>query len=173
MIRATLYATGATDATLLEHLAAFNKTWDDLIDRTPGGRFLTVGEKPQPGDQSIRYYLIPGSNLAIRTWNGNMESSKQFCLDFFDVNQQVAVNTPHGYTLWSCSCLSHRRPEEQLISWEKAFGIETICAGEEKYSILEGAFLALDRPDMDPFYFQIPFRPFVVAPGWAQPQATI
>ncbi|KAF8447800.1 hypothetical protein L210DRAFT_911995 [Boletus edulis BED1] len=173
MIRALLYATGATDATLFEHLAAFNKTWDDLINRVPGGRFLTLGEKPQPGDKSIRYYLIPGSNLAIRIWNGNMEESKQFCLDFFDVNQDIAVNTPHGHVLWNCSCLSQQRPEEQLVSWEKAFQIEIIHPGEERYSVLEGAFLVLTRLDMDPFYFQIPFRPFVAAPGFAQPQATI
>ncbi|KAF8138841.1 hypothetical protein EV363DRAFT_1208731, partial [Boletus edulis] len=50
----------------------------------------------------------------------------------------------HGYKLWNCSCLSRRRTEEQLVSWEKAYGIETIRAGEEKYSVLEGAFLAVD-----------------------------
>ena len=42
-IRAILYAHGATEATLLDHLERFNNVWDGVFAQFPNGRLPTLG----------------------------------------------------------------------------------------------------------------------------------
>ncbi|KAL4071333.1 hypothetical protein V8B97DRAFT_2007299 [Scleroderma yunnanense] len=72
-IKAALYAAGATDDTLLEHLEILNKKWDEVLVQVSNGRLPLLGEKPRLDDNDVLYCRIPNSNLAIRVWAGGME----------------------------------------------------------------------------------------------------
>lgn len=174
-LRASLFAMGATEDTLYEYLDKVNKQWDEIINRQPGGQLHAIGVrdylsffymvlinlhqfKPTADDTSVRYFTIPNSRLAIRIWSGGMERYKQYCLDFFDVDERVAVNAPDDFVIAYYSASGVVTPETRLMSWERAWKIEQPRAGQEKYSVFEGARLMLIRPGNEPFYLQLPTR---------------
>lgn len=99
-----------------------------------------------------------------------MQKYAQYCLDFFDVNKRIPVNTPDGYKIYYLQYLGQH--EEQLVPWEIAMKVERVDEGQEKYSVQEGSQLVLTRPDKDPYLFEIPHR-LRSTTGFAQPQATI
>ncbi|EIW75278.1 hypothetical protein CONPUDRAFT_85524 [Coniophora puteana RWD-64-598 SS2] len=113
---------------------------------------------------------LPGSEpLVIRLFDGDMESFGQFCLDFYNVETKTAVNTPSGWVI-------NVTPEAgsmamlcsgALNSWERNHGMSQgqIPAGEERFSIVEGAVCQLERPGMDTLWFEIPKRTRQLPPG--------
>ena len=158
-----MYARGATDDTLLEHLEIFGQYQD--------GKLPTLGvctvynivdyanindlqEKPQTDDADVLYCRIPDSRvLAIRIWSDGMEQYGLYCFDFFDVVERTAMNTPNGHAHLGMFAFS-----KELVSWETAVGLDRIPAGTEKYSTPEGSRLVLSRPGKMPYYFEIPPR---------------
>lgn len=102
-----------------------------------------------------------------------MQQYGQYCLDFFDIGQHSAVNTPNDYRMWYIPYLGQLSYGEQLVSWEAAMKVETIPKGEERYSVQEGSRLVLIHSCADPYFFEIPCRPSAVRMVFAQPQAAI
>ena len=102
-----------------------------------------------------------------------MEQYGLYCLDFFDVDERIPVNTPNGYMI-----LSYFHPDastfsRKLVSWETAAGVDRISPGREKYSITKGLQLMLSHPGKMPFYFEIPHRHSVHGVVFVQPQTSV
>ncbi|KIO11332.1 hypothetical protein M404DRAFT_995008, partial [Pisolithus tinctorius Marx 270] len=149
---------GASDATPLKYNDMLNKKWDDIFSRAPNGRLPTLGAKPLPHDKSVQYYPIRNSPLVIRIWDGGMEQYGQYCLDFFDPVNDIAVNAPDDYKIWHNPYHGQFTYGEQLVSWEAAMHVTKVPAGEEKYGVQEGSSLVLTRSNATPLSFQIPCR---------------
>ncbi|KIO00702.1 hypothetical protein M404DRAFT_1003715 [Pisolithus tinctorius Marx 270] len=165
---------GASDATLLKYNDMLNKKWDVILSRAPNGRLPTLGAKPLPNDKSIQHYPIPNSPLVIRIWDSGMEQYGQYCFDFFDLVNDIAVNAPDDYKIWHIPYPGQLTYGEHLVSWEAAMHVTTVPVGEEKYSAQEGSWLVLTRSNATPLGFQIPFRPrSMVRMDFAEPHAAI
>ena len=123
-------------------------------------------------DTDVLYCRIPDSILAIRIWSGGMERHRQYCFDFFDVVERVAMNTPYGYVISSYPTPGVFAHPGVQKSWEIAWGWDRdrIPAGTEKYCAIEGSRFVLTRPDKMPYYFEIPRRPSGDGLVFAQPQ---
>ncbi|KAL4079249.1 hypothetical protein J3A83DRAFT_4085557, partial [Scleroderma citrinum] len=124
-------------------------------------------------DNGILYCRIPNSNLAIRIWAGGLERYGLYCFDFFDVVERVPVNTPDGYVISYCPHPGVYSFKGKLVSWETAMKVDRVPAGMEKYSAPEGSRLVLTCPGKEPYYFEIPRRPFLPRVVFAQPQLGI
>ncbi|KAI0748863.1 hypothetical protein C8Q74DRAFT_1311088 [Fomes fomentarius] len=160
-LHAQMKLLGATDETMEAAIAGLNYCVEDAM-KAPGPRILVMGWKPQPGERNFYSVRVPDSELAIRMWDGGMGTYRQFCLDFYDTRARTAVNLPQGYALWPAAA---NPPGVFMIggplrSWENAYGLEgaTIPAGEEKWSVPEGAFITLVRVGAPDFTFAVPVR---------------
>ncbi|KAI6015126.1 hypothetical protein F5J12DRAFT_816085 [Pisolithus orientalis] len=132
------------------------------------------GAKPLPNDKNIQHYPIPNSPLVIRIWDGGMEQYGQYCLDFFDPVNDIAVNGPDDYKIWHNPYPGQLTYGEQLVSWEAAMHVTTVPAGEERYGVQEGSWLVLTRSNAIPLGFQIPCRRrSMVRMDFAEPHAAI
>ncbi|KAH7910679.1 hypothetical protein BJ138DRAFT_1113885 [Hygrophoropsis aurantiaca] len=143
-----------------DQLPELRKDWDKKQDeclRRAGGSFRVI--EPKLGDPSEVLFPIPNSQYAIRIWDGGMEKSSQFLLDYFDIEKEVPVDTPRGYEI-------HPVPMPGLTwcgiprSYEFAFGKrpDEIPDGEEKYLIPEGGRFRLVRDGHPDFFFVVPSR---------------
>lgn len=96
----------------------------------------------------------------IRIWSGGLEDYGQYCLDFFDERSNIAVNTPDSYTLAYVPFPGVYTFGGTIVSWEAAWGVrkEELRPQQEKYSVPEGARIALMREGHRPFYFLVPTR---------------
>ncbi|KAI0336573.1 hypothetical protein GY45DRAFT_1315975 [Cubamyces sp. BRFM 1775] len=129
-------------------------------------RVRALGRKPAVDDPNVYTVRIPGTDLAIRMWDGGMDLYGQFCLDFFDVRRKVAVNLPKGYALWPAGTnapgVFMMPMDGPLPSWEACYGYkpEAIPAGEEKWSVVAGSYITLQRSNRpeDNFTFAVPMR---------------
>lgn len=106
------------------------------------------------------YYDIPNSPLVIRIWSGGVDAYGQYCLDFFHLRKNVAVNTPDNYKMVYVPFPGVYTFGGELVSWEAAWGVrkEELRPEQERYSVPEGSRLALLRDGHDPFLFLIPTR---------------
>ncbi|KAH9901418.1 hypothetical protein C8Q73DRAFT_677782 [Cubamyces lactineus] len=129
-------------------------------------RVRALGRKPTVDDPNVYTVRIPDTDLAIRMWDGGMDLYGQFCLDFFDVRRKVPVNLPVGYALWPAGTnapgVFMMPMGGPLPSWEACFGYrpEAIPAGEEKWSVVAGSYITLQRSERpeDNFTFAVPMR---------------
>ncbi|KAH7905844.1 hypothetical protein BJ138DRAFT_1094777 [Hygrophoropsis aurantiaca] len=166
LLKRMLYALGATDDTLHEHLAAQNKYWDEMLGEGGKARKIAVC--------LIFNCHVPNSMVAIRIWSGNMENCGLYCLDFVNVDTHTPLNAPDGYDIWHVyhPGTNVARRWWKLVTLNIAFGVPS-KAGEEHYMVPEGSRLQLLRPDETPFYFEIPKRPTMGQDGnileFAQP----
>ncbi|KAI6008746.1 hypothetical protein F5J12DRAFT_825301 [Pisolithus orientalis] len=118
--------------------------------------------------QSIQHYPFPNSPLVIRIWDGGMAQYGQYCLDFFDLVNDIAVNAPDDYKIWHIPYPGQLTYGEQLVSWEAAMH------ARRSTSVQEGSWLVLTRSNATPLGFQIPFRPrSMVRMDFAEPHAAI
>lgn len=147
-VKQALYAMGASDATLLKYNDMLNKKWDDIFSWAPDGRLPTLGAKPLPNDKNIQHYPIPNSPLVIRIWDGGMEQYGQYCLDFFDPVNDIAVNGPDDYKIWHNPYPGQLTYGEQLVSWEAAMHVTTVPAGEERFLADEDQWLGWTLPNL-------------------------
>ncbi|EIW75284.1 hypothetical protein CONPUDRAFT_159409 [Coniophora puteana RWD-64-598 SS2] len=161
-LRTHMFDLGYTKKTLEEGLRIYHASMDELMER--GEKPKAWGFKPRHARMcSIQVIDLPGSEpLVIRLFDGDMESFGQFCLDFYNLETEAAVNTPSGWVI-------NVEPEPgsmtmlcggAMSSWEQNHGMSRgqIPAGEERFSIVEGAVCHLERPGMDSFWFKIPRR---------------
>jgi len=146
-----------------EHDAAHNAYIDDNDGKVP-----CEGRKPQPDEDPAREIIhivrIPDtSHLVVRFWDGGLEDEGQFCLDIYNMATKVPINSSElGFSIevapvagmLSVMCAG------DLSSWEARAGYTPgqILPGEERFSVIEGACLALHRPNCDPFWFKVPVR---------------
>ncbi|EIW75173.1 hypothetical protein CONPUDRAFT_169576 [Coniophora puteana RWD-64-598 SS2] len=146
-----------------EHDAAYNAEIDNN-----GGKVPCQGRKPQrdedPARENIHIVRIPDtSHLVVRFWDGGLEDEGQFCLDIYNMATKEPINSSElGFSIevapvagtLSVMCAG------DLDSWEARSGFKPgqILPGEERFSVIEGACLALHRPDFDPFWFKVPVR---------------
>ncbi|EIW75273.1 hypothetical protein CONPUDRAFT_93537 [Coniophora puteana RWD-64-598 SS2] len=168
-LRASMLKKGYTEDTVEEGIRRYHARMDALMDL--GQKPMAWGFKPRPGRiDGLQLIDIPGSEpLVIRLYDGDMESFGQFCLDFYSLETKAAVNTPSGWVI-------NVEPEPgsmtmlcggTMNSWELNSGMapSQIPAGEERFSIVEGAICHLERPGMDSFWFEIPRRKRPLPPG--------
>jgi hypothetical protein len=127
--------------------------------------------KPKSDDNSVQYFNIPDSPVDIRIWSGGYEEDKNFCLDFFDIRDRTAVNTPDGYIISSVQMPGVDNRWCRLRTVENAFGLQRhhLPPGEERYIVSEAQQLVLSRPGQLPFKFRIPVRAFEHDTRYAQP----
>jgi hypothetical protein len=113
---------------------------------------------------------IPGSDHAIRLFDGGLRDQGMWNLDFYDFEKQKAVNSFENglkYTLVQIGLStmmdsSEATPQEvaPLSSWEHGGGIkeEDIGPGAERFSVFEGGICALKKSGEILIYFQAPRR---------------
>jgi len=92
--RGFLFANGATEDTLEEFMNEENAAFERLRDTLSDRRIILIGRKLIPGVADVLYYPIPNTELALRVYSGGMETSKEFCFDFFDRALRGRVHTP-------------------------------------------------------------------------------
>ncbi|RPD72896.1 hypothetical protein L226DRAFT_614473 [Lentinus tigrinus ALCF2SS1-7] len=182
---------GATDETMQSHLDGYNR----LADAKMGvpGSVRVIGVKPRPDDTNVYTVPINGTDLAIRMWEGGMDFYSQFCLDFFDTRQRIAVNCPQGFSIHPAASsmpdVSNMRGvtvmpnvfsmpgavmpgasympgtfstpgtfsmRGALPSWEKAFGMNNIPPGHEKWSVPAGSHLSVVKDGRALVTFAVP-----------------
>ncbi len=150
---------------------------------------MSLQVKPEVGQQGVFHVRIPDSPLAIRMWEGGMGPYGQFCFDFYDIERDVSVNLPQGYSLHPATVntppglgpgylppgfpMALNAPGSLsglLRSWERNMGMREIPEGEEKWMVPQGAYITLQRDGHEPVIFQIPGQPaFVALPTYAGP----
>ncbi|KAK7694146.1 hypothetical protein QCA50_001326 [Cerrena zonata] len=135
---------------------------------------VIIGKKPVAGELDVHLVDIPDDTLAIRLWAGGMADQGIYLLDFFNVVEDMPVNTPNGYILSPIPTPGQFCPVSQLVSWEESMSsrfpeataatrLQRGAEGTDRYSIMEGMGCQLTRPNREPFYFLIPTRP---RPNW-------
>ncbi|EIW75165.1 hypothetical protein CONPUDRAFT_159297 [Coniophora puteana RWD-64-598 SS2] len=155
------------ESQLADYRREYDTLWEGHLDSN-GGKVICQGMKPWPDadpstDHICVVHIPDKKDLVIRIWDGGLEEEGQFCLDVYDMDAQIAINTSElGFSFnvvplaGTLSVLCGGR----LQSWEARTGCtpEQILPGEERFSVIEGAYLALCRPNLDPFWFKIPTR---------------
>jgi hypothetical protein len=113
---------------------------------------------------------IPGSDHAVRLFDGGLRDQQMWILDFYDFDQQKAVNSFESglkYTLVQIGLSttmdsSEATPQEimSLSSWEHNSRIkeEDMVSGAERFSVMEGTICALKKSGEILIYFQAPRR---------------
>ncbi|TFY67155.1 hypothetical protein EVG20_g4045 [Dentipellis fragilis] len=117
---------------------------------------------------------------SIRIWDGSLSMYRQFCLDYFNTERQVAVNTPAGFAI---------RPVQRanspggfafggpLVPWEEALAFmvrpgtrQEEGDATERFSAPENAYLEVIHDNHPCVAFQVPCRnPVNLGPLFVQP----
>ncbi|KAI6125798.1 hypothetical protein EV401DRAFT_1855410 [Pisolithus croceorrhizus] len=137
--------------------------------RRRNGQTMVTGAGPlystPQGDTNFSVIPIPGTRLAIRIWDGGAEANALYMMDFFNLDEQTAINRPPGYSVYMepISGTGDVHENSPLKSWETEFGIrpEDILPGEEKFCLPEGSRWCLvhrEAPKQPDFFFAIPLR---------------
>ncbi|EIW75162.1 hypothetical protein CONPUDRAFT_169573 [Coniophora puteana RWD-64-598 SS2] len=151
--------------------AKYRRDYDARMEKQldmNGGKIDCQGRKPRPDEdptiEHVHVVHIPGNDsLVIRLWDGGLEDDGEFCLDIYDMSTKISINSSElGFSFnvapkpGTLSVLCGGR----LRSWEDNAGYtpERILPGEERFSALEGAYLALRQPNSDLFWFKVPMR---------------
>ncbi|KAH7889162.1 hypothetical protein F5I97DRAFT_1842083 [Phlebopus sp. FC_14] len=121
--------------------AEMDQKYEETIGKN-GGQLETLGAKPNKDDTNFEVNPIPDTRLAIRIWDGGMESYTQYFIDFFRLDKWIPVNAFDGYEL-HCVSTPGMMPMAagRHHSSENTFGISSteIKPGEEKFCLPEGS----------------------------------
>ncbi|KAH7910677.1 hypothetical protein BJ138DRAFT_1152371 [Hygrophoropsis aurantiaca] len=144
-----------------EELPGLRKQWDENCNdffKSWDVKYKIVGRKPKPGD-TFTVFQIPGSQHAIRIWDGGMDSCGLFFLDYYDVEKGVPVNTPHGYEIYPVEIPGVLTLPGPLRSLEYAcqnLRPDEIYDGREKFCVSKGSHWRLVREGHSDVLFATP-----------------
>ncbi|KAH9890119.1 hypothetical protein C8Q73DRAFT_706755 [Cubamyces lactineus] len=133
------------------------RRFDEFMDM----EIEVTGEKPLPGDPDVKHIPIPDGKYSLRFWPGALAST-EYCMDFVETQpngERIAVNVPEGYVIraaptspWIAATYM------EIKSVERAFGVERINPGEEKFILRDGMVCQLVHGGKVLFNFEVPSR---------------
>ncbi|KIK51875.1 hypothetical protein GYMLUDRAFT_979881 [Collybiopsis luxurians FD-317 M1] len=148
------WAFGVPDNWLEAERKAYHEQWNETFRLAGQETINNLGGEP------IQLIQIPDSKYSMHFWDGGLEVQGQYCLDFIDHTTSHAVNSPHDWAIYPSSQFVILVPGScnRIMSWEEAWGFEKgdIPLGEERFSVMQGSWCALECPGTELFWFEVP-----------------